>query len=80
MRAQSKALKSQGTKDEAFDLGVLQGYWQLMTSIVSRMDIHEVDRHEYGLDGYDADTIWVPIQQAVKDRKSSAKDDAVPQL
>ena len=69
--AQSHVIHSQGTPQEGFDVGVVQGYWQVLSSLVSRMKIHELDLSDYGLEGYDPDSVWSPIRENLSARNKT---------
>ena len=68
-RAQADVIKSHGKPEAGFDMGVVQGYWQVFSSLISRMQIYELDLAEYGLEGFDADDIWIPIRESLAAKK-----------
>ena len=70
-RAQADAIKSHGKPEAGFDMGVVQGYWQVFSSLISRMQIYEIDLTQYGLEGFDADDIWTPIRESLAAKKKA---------
>lgn len=69
--AQAQVINSQDTPQEGFDAGVVQGYWQILSSLVSRMDIYELNLADYDLEDYDPDSIWKPIRENLTARKKT---------
>ncbi len=55
--AKTHWLESKGKEGEAFDAGVIQGYWQVLTSLKSRILIYEVDLEKYDINNFEPDEI-----------------------
>jgi len=53
--AKTRWLESKGGENEAFDAGVLQGYWQVLTSLQSRILIYDVKLEKYDMNDFDPD-------------------------
>jgi hypothetical protein len=51
-------LQSKGTENEAFDAGVVQGYWQILTSLKSRILIYGIELEKYDIRSLEPDDIW----------------------
>ncbi len=74
--AQTNLIKNQETPGARFDAGVVQGYWQVFTSLVSRMEIYDLDLAEYGLEAYDPDSIWDKIRENFLSKKKTPDGDS----
>jgi hypothetical protein len=72
--AQVDVINHQNTPEEGFNVGVVQGYWQVLSSLVSRMKIHELDLTEYNLEKYDPDSIWIMIRANLSKKKQTPTD------
>jgi hypothetical protein len=55
--AKTRWLESRGTENEAFDAGVLQGYWQVLTSLKSRILIYDIELEKYDMSNFEPDEI-----------------------
>ncbi len=67
--AQTDLVNSQGAPTEAFNAGVVQGYWQVLSSLIARMKLHELDLDQYHVDGFDPDSIWTPVRNGLRTKK-----------
>jgi hypothetical protein len=55
--AKTRWLQSKGAENEAFDAGVIQGYWQVLTSLKSRVLIYGVELERYDIHKFEPDEI-----------------------
>ena len=74
-RAQTNLIESQNKPEERFDAGVVQGYWQVFSSLISRMQIYELDLAQYGLEGFETDDIWIQIRESFAAKKKTLGDE-----
>jgi hypothetical protein len=57
-RARDDWLQKKGTANENFSAGIVQGYWQVITSLKSRVEIYGVEFENSDLTEYEPDEIW----------------------
>lgn len=56
--AREKWVNSRGTSEEGFNAGVVQGYWQVLTSLKSRILIYGIESLEHEANNLEPDDIW----------------------